>query len=1841
MVFASSDVTNEEAGARPTLMIYYRNHTGLEDYWTYHSHSAGNSGNGYVNDFTGNLVFQTRGISIGDAVMPFSLYLTYNSSDANTPATTHSTQRNRFGYGFRLNVVQRVDATGISDYPYSYTDGDGTKHYFGTDMKDEDGLGLTLTVEPDNKYKIVNKEETSKMNFDEQGYLRKITDNNGNWISFNYGPENGDHILRNINTNTGAWIYLGYYGAGNNEKLKTIQDSVGRVTTFSYEQEHFLTNITYPDGTTTRFDYDGQGMLQSVKNNDNSGIYYVMSGDRKVLDVHERESNWATARRLYKADYYLNETVFTDAINRRTTYQFNSVGLTTGVFDDKGNVSSADYSDKRESKTKITQSAGSAGESINYLINGDFSRNGKEGWTDNGTCEVVSGGLISGNAVKFTSTSSATNELNQSVNWFNPPLLDGTYTLSAYVKTEDVSGTGVRLKAGIYDMWYTTTSYIYSDAITGTTNSDMDNGYQRLTFTFDVEPMQYIDSIGIGLYDATGTAQICNVQLEKSSGANSYNIVVNGGFVIPHNMAGQMHVPYGWNDPGPGYGDDELSQTLENSEVRIVFKGDPTKSKSIMCGVPVSGSEGDIYHLSGWINGNAIVEGSRDVRISAAILYTNGTTRWVDAKANPYVSGDQFVSAIVNTDDNDPTTNLSYHAIHLYLWSANQINDIMFDDISLVRDFGGSYTYDDDGNQVSTVDKAEQESSFAYDDNNTISKILNPDGTSYEYAKDDKKNVVTAFSSDGLSMDLTYDGFGNATSSKTQGISYVGAVIPGKKYYIRNKYSGKCLDLNGDRLVQNSYGAGYAPQQWEVVDAGNGYYALKSVYNGKAIDVPAATNQPTQLHVFDYNNSSAQRFKLEVDRYGWYRISPECAPNMSITNFGTSTAGDNTMWTIVYATAQDQEWAFEPVDAPTGETPEADGVYLIRSLASNKVLDVNNYGTENNTPIVQQFHHTNKNQQFMLRDAGDGYFKISPMNAPDKMLDFYGPSSYDANLHALVINSDSGADTQKWKFESAGNGYYKIKNKEFGTCIDLPHGQVETGVTPIEYPDSGTDQQKWRLEKVSGDISSSANYDSTTGKLLSVTDSRGNTTQYDYQSYRGTLNSTTAPDGTVTSYTYDNNNDAIKSVTSSGTTVSYDYDASNRLTTITHNGFNYGFEYNSWGDVIKTKAGANTLSENDYDIGRDLLRHVYYGNGDSVEYIYDSYYDRVVEKKLDGATRFKYDYDNRGNLARLTDTQTGITKEYAYDLIGRTIGMTTSDGLRLGLKYDDKNRVEKYVWQIGDKSYTTNYFYGKTPDGAIAKPGLIYGLSINNSLNLDYTYDSLGRRTQRTLGSYVQNYEYLPGAADNSTTTLVNRLDSSVGHDYTYTYDNLGNISSISEDGNIVAAYQYDSLSQLVREDDYLRGISTAYSYDAGGNITSKVVSKLENGQATDTIETISYSYDGTWKDKLVSYNGEAITYDAIGNPLQYRGGLSFEWENGRQLASVTKGGAALAQYRYNDEGIRVSKTVNGVTTKYYLNGSTILRQDDGTNVIDFLYDDAGSPLGFVLGGTYYYYMLNTQGDIVGILDSSYNIVAQYRYDAWGKIISITDGSGVDVSSNASHVGNINPLRYRGYYYDTETGLYYLNSRYYDPETCRFINADGEISGVGGELNGYNLFSYCMNNPVNMTDDSGNWPKWIENAANWVNEKIVKPVKNFFNGVSEDIKNFDKKNESEQKVFDSNYFSGYKGSLVVKTPFDASFSFGIIGLSKDQQNSNTLNHEYGHTVQMNNKGLVKYTKEVAIPSITINVLDRMDKLPYDYYGAPWEAEADMLGGVDRKYNNEPWPEGAYTSYLDLIKLFWE
>ncbi|MGO5166250.1 RHS repeat domain-containing protein, partial [Candidatus Paralachnospira sp. LCP21S3_H12] len=161
----------------------------------------------------------------------------------------------------------------------------------------------------------------------------------------------------------------------------------------------------------------------------------------------------------------------------------------------------------------------------------------------------------------------------------------------------------------------------------------------------------------------------------------------------------------------------------------------------------------------------------------------------------------------------------------------------------------------------------------------------------------------------------------------------------------------------------------------------------------------------------------------------------------------------------------------------------------------------------------------------------------------------------------------------------------------------------------------------------------------------------------------------------------------------------------------------------------------------------------------------------------------------------------------------------------------------------------------------------------------------------------------------------------------------------------------------------------------------------------------------------------------------------------------------------------RMTKADESGVTRYYRNGTTLLTQKKGSTRLDFFYDANGLPLGFKKNGTVYYYILNLQGDVVGILDREGTQVVGYRYDPWGKLLSCT-------GELADSIGAINPLRYRGYYYDSESGLYYLNSRYYDPETGRFLNADSYISTGQGIL-GHNMFTYCLNNPVNKKDAKG------------------------------------------------------------------------------------------------------------------------------------------------------------------------
>ena len=287
-------------------------------------------------------------------------------------------------------------------------------------------------------------------------------------------------------------------------------------------------------------------------------------------------------------------------------------------------------------------------------------------------------------------------------------------------------------------------------------------------------------------------------------------------------------------------------------------------------------------------------------------------------------------------------------------------------------------------------------------------------------------------------------------------------------------------------------------------------------------------------------------------------------------------------------------------------------------------------------------------------------------------------------------------------------------------------------------------------------------------------------------------------------------------------------------------------------------------------------------------------------------------------------------------------------------------------------------------------------------------------------------------------------------------------------------------MGRIIRidNDDPNVDATETYEYDDRGNILSRTKYRYQISETPNRPrETITYKYeDDSFADLLTEYNGQALTYDTIGNPLTYRDGMRMTWKHGRSLQSIVKDGVTQGSYNYNGDGLRTYKSTNGYgTTEYHILDGQYVGETKSINGKTYhtlyLYDDAGSIIGLQSGGETYYLSKTLEGDVTAVLDESGTKVAQYVYDMWGKLVGVYDGAGRAVT-DPEHIALRNPFRYRGYMYDEESGLYYLQSRYYDPVTGRFVNADGFVS-TGTGLMGNNMFAYCNNNPVMNVDPSG------------------------------------------------------------------------------------------------------------------------------------------------------------------------
>ena len=519
--------------------------------------------------------------------------------------------------------------------------------------------------------------------------------------------------------------------------------------------------------------------------------------------------------------------------------------------------------------------------------------------------------------------------------------------------------------------------------------------------------------------------------------------------------------------------------------------------------------------------------------------------------------------------------------------------------------------------------------------------------------------------------------------------------------------------------------------------------------------------------------------------------------------------------------------------------------------------------------------------------------------------------------------------------------------------------------------------------------------------------------------------------------------------------VDYTYDSKRRLTKVGLNGnaeyLTYAYEEDVTEDGILSDKTVVTNAKDEtftsFTDKRGNVRKILYGSTPQVTSSYDA--KNRLTQTIDaenGTTTYEYDGLDRPTAVK----RGGIAAEtFTYDDWGKLATRNLSNGVSHAYAYSYRDDAAHTLSEIGIK-----------------------GLSIRPK------QDVSGRASEKTIsdttGVLTGEYYYYAKYGDHATNRIStirygNRKGGKyvIGDGIKYEYDRMGNISKVYENGTMLASYTYDGVNRLIREDNKRLNKTSLFTYDNNGNILTKRESAytLKPMEEIENATELRYRYDAA-SDRLMSVGEESFEYDAIGNPEQYKG-IAVTWTKGRQMT-----GYGEMTFTYDGRGMRRSKRKgNGTAIEYtYDSEGRLIKELNG---LEYIYDESGIA-GIIHNGTPYLYRKNAQGDIIGLIDNTGKVVVNYVYDGWGNH-RIYGAEGEEIT-DAAHIGSLNPIRYRGYYYDTETKLYFLKTRYYDPELCRFVTIDDTAYLDPNAINGLNLYAYCLNNPVMFTDSTGtNW----------------------------------------------------------------------------------------------------------------------------------------------------------------------
>ncbi len=568
------------------------------------------------------------------------------------------------------------------------------------------------------------------------------------------------------------------------------------------------------------------------------------------------------------------------------------------------------------------------------------------------------------------------------------------------------------------------------------------------------------------------------------------------------------------------------------------------------------------------------------------------------------------------------------------------------------------------------------------------------------------------------------------------------------------------------------------------------------------------------------------------------------------------------------------------------------------------------------------------------------------------------------------------------------------------------------------------------------------NPESTTGNLLSFTDTLGNTFSADYNMmdqmttftypFQGALGLT--PVNKSYTYIYDNNGN-LTSVTdpNANTWATFQYNELNQIKqfdeTVTTAGTpstnTSDYSYDTSGRLDKVTLPTGQFSNLGYDYaGR--LTSLAYGNGTTPTKTYSYGYDlnNNLTNFGDGTNTFTATYDNMNRVTKVTEPNVANFIENSYDAEGKRTSLTVTNGTNIwndDYTYDSSGNPQQFTDSVTGKH--SWYLFDES-----GKPVKEYH---SNDTGTYFEYDQEGRIIQLRIEKAGETIDKLR-----------------------YVYDSNGNITKIWSDmDSSWVEYTYDSLGQLLQE-NYSNGTTNEYQYDELGNRT-----KVINNSGTT-----NYTYN-TEKNRLVSVGSNNYTYDANGN-VTSDGTYTYIWGDDNKLKEVKQGITTIASFTYDALGRRETMTdTNGVTKTFHYDGDqvTYVTQSDG-KIYRFAYDHSGKPIFMSYNNNQYWYHYDQHGNVIRMTDVNGATVAQYQYDAWGNI-TYPLGTGIEIQ-------DLNPYRYAGYWYDRDIDKYYLKARYYDASIGRFLSKDPLEVRVGDSLS-LNAYTYGENNPVMMVDPSG------------------------------------------------------------------------------------------------------------------------------------------------------------------------